>query len=95
LKAAWVVVNTVGDGYSQKYSPPIKVFKRKADAIKYLRGKIKKMIDDDKERVARGYRSYPTYESVAEYIRCNDNFPWELKDTNEGDFWLDRIEVID
>lgn len=73
----WVVINTAGSGYTQKYAPPMTFFKRKADAIKYLRNKIKVFIEEDYVE-----------ETIKEFLElnCITNF-----ETNEGEFFLEQV----
>ena len=46
----WVITLTAGAGYSQKYPPTVWLFKRRADAIKFLRQKIKHYLKSEWER---------------------------------------------
>ena len=73
----WVVMLTAGSGYNQKYPPEVTIFKRRTDAIKYLRGKIKTFLKE---------QNY--YDSIKEFLEhhCITRF-----DTNEGDFWLEQV----
>jgi len=73
----WVVIETVGSGYNQKYAPPLTFFKRFRDAEKYLRGKIKKHLER---------QTY--YDTIKEFLthHCIYNF-----ETNEGEFFLEEV----
>lgn len=73
----WVVIETVGSGYTQKYAPPVSLFKRRADAEKYLRGKIKTFL-----------KNQTYYDSIKEFLEhhCITQF-----DTNEGEFFLEEV----
>lgn len=73
----WVVILTVGSGYSQKYAPPLTFFKRFADAEKYLRAKIKEYLAS---------QSY--YCSIKEFLASNCITQFE---TNEGEFFLEQV----
>lgn len=73
----WVVINTAGSGYTQKYSPPMTFFKRYADAEKYLRAKIKEYLES---------QSY--YCSIKEFLASNCITQFE---TNEGEFFLEEV----
>jgi len=73
----WVVIETVGSGYNQKYAPPLTFFKRFRDAEKYLRGKIKKHLEQN---------SY--YCSIKEFLQSHDLYQFE---TNEGEFFLEQV----
>ena len=73
----WIVIETVGSGYNQKYAPPVSLFKKKSDAIKYLRSKIKKHIEQN---------SY--YCSIKEFLQSHCITQFE---TNEGEFWLEQV----
>lgn len=74
----WVVIETVGCGYNQKYAPPLTFFKKKADAIKYLRNKIKEHLE-----------SQTYYDSIKEFLQHHDIYNFE---TNHGEFWLEQEE---
>ena len=84
----WVVIETVGSGYTQKYAPPITFFKRFADAEKYLRAKIKKQIDFEKERYAKGKGHRPSFDSIKEFLEHRDLYQFE---TIEGEFFLEQV----
>ena len=73
----WVVILTAGSGYTQKYAPPLKFFKRYRDAEKYLRGEIKKYLES---------QSY--YCSIKEFLASNCITQFE---TNEGEFFLEEV----
>lgn len=75
----WVVINTAGQGYTQKYAPELTFFKKKADAIKFLRSKIKVFIQEDYVGT-----------TIIEFLRlnCITNF-----ETNEGEFWLEQVVI--
>ena len=74
----WVVIETAGSGYTQKYAPPLTFFKRFADAEKYLRGKIKTFL-----------KNQTYYDSIKEFLEHHDLFQFE---TNEGEFFLEQVE---
>tara|TARA_R110001632_G_scaffold1825_1_gene8059 strand:+ start:307 stop:546 length:240 start_codon:yes stop_codon:yes gene_type:complete len=73
----WVVIETAGSGYTQKYAPPLTFFKRYADAEKYLRAKIKKYLE-----------SHSYYCSIKEFLASNCITQFE---TNEGEFFLEEV----
>jgi|9_EtaG_2_1085328.scaffolds.fasta_scaffold91292_2 hypothetical protein len=86
----WVITLTAGAGCSQKYPPGVWVFNRKADAISFLRAKISKYIKDQWQTYNtwnRGHR--PHHRTIKDFLQSNyiENF-----DTNEGEFWLDKID---
>tara|TARA_R110000782_G_scaffold82309_4_gene161899 strand:+ start:1151 stop:1426 length:276 start_codon:yes stop_codon:yes gene_type:complete len=85
----WVVIQTVGSGYTQKYAPPMVFFKRFADAEKYLRAKIKEQIDFEKERYAKdNHRHRPSFDSIKEFLEHRDLYQFE---TIEGEFFLEQV----
>ena len=73
----WVVMLTVGSGYTQKYPPEMTFFKRRADAEKYLRGKIKAWL-----------KRQDYYDSIKEFLESNCITAFE---TNEGEYWLEQV----
>ena len=75
----WVVIETVGSGYNQKYAPPLIFFKRFRDAEKYLRGKIKAFIDLERQTY---------YDTIKEFLESNCLYNFE---TNEGEFFLEEV----
>lgn len=77
----WVVMLTVGSGYTQKYPPSLTFFKKKADAIKYLRKEIKAYIKD-----INGFG----YASIKQFLEHNCITRFE---TNVGEFWLEQVVV--
>ena len=83
----WVVINTAGSGYSQKYAPPLTFFKKKADAIKYLRNRIKDYIEHWRESCER-YGGRMPFESIKQFLEHNSI---ERFETSEGEFWLEQV----
>jgi len=83
----WVVIKTAGSGYTQKYAPPVALFKRYADAEKYLRGKIKKQVEFNLKCQAEG-RGWGGPQTIKEFLEsnCITHF-----DTNEGEFFLEQV----
>ena len=83
----WVVINTAGQGYTQKYAPPLTFFKKKTDAIKYLRARIKEYLEEDEK--AKGH--YGTIKTFIQWNGYQGNFPIQFE-TNEGEFFLEQVE---
>tara|TARA_Y100000004_G_C8666173_1_gene307305 strand:+ start:253 stop:501 length:249 start_codon:yes stop_codon:yes gene_type:complete len=73
----WIVINTVGSGYTQKYAPEVLFYKRYSDAEKYLRGRIKEYL-----------KSQSYYCSIKEFLASNCITQFE---TNEGEFFLEQV----
>lgn len=73
----WVVINTAGSGYSQKYPPTLTFFKRYRDAEKFLRGKIKEWL-----------KGQTYFDSIKEFLESNCITHFE---TNEGEFFLEEV----
>tara|TARA_R110001592_G_scaffold152744_4_gene380469 strand:+ start:931 stop:1200 length:270 start_codon:yes stop_codon:yes gene_type:complete len=82
----WVVILTAGSGYSQKYAPPLTFFKKKADAIKHLRNRIKDYIDHWRESCER-YGGKMPFQSIKQFLEHNCITQFE---TNEGEFFLEE-----
>ena len=82
----WVVILTAGSGYTQKYPPNLTFFKKKADAIKYLRKEIKAYVNCESQLF---------YKSVKDFINQHSydgKTPYRF-DTNVGEFWLEQVVV--
>ena len=73
----WVVINTAGSGYSQKYAPDLTFFKRLRDAKKYLRDKIKAFVS-----------RHAYYDSIKEFLSVNDIYDFEI---NGDHFFLNEV----
>ncbi len=72
----WVVISTAGSGYTQKYPPEMKFFKRYRDAEKYLRGIIKAWL-----------KGQDYFDSIKEFLESNCITNFEL---NEH-FFLEEV----
>lgn len=85
----WVITLTAGAGCSQKYPPTVWLFKRKADAVRFLRKKIKHYLKSEWERWETYHRGWrPNHITIKDFLQtyCIENF-----DTNEGEFWLEQV----
>ena len=85
----WVVILTVGSGYTQKYPPSLTFFKKKSDAIKYLRKEIKDYIESWRESCER-YGGRMPFESIKQFLESNCITRFE---THVGEFWLEQVVV--
>lgn len=85
----WVVMLTVGSGYTQKYPPNLTFFQRRTDAVKYLRSEIKNHIEYWQE-VRKKFGGRMPYESIKQFLEHNCITRFE---THVGEFWLEQVEV--
>lgn len=74
----WLVIITVGSGYTQKYAPDTFFFKTKRHAEDFLRSKIKTFV-----------LSHLYYDSIKEFLSVNDIYDFEI---NGEHFFLKEVE---
>ena len=72
----WVITLTAGAGYSQKYPPTVWLFKRRTDAIKFLRQKIKHYLKSEWEmgKISLGLEATPLHNQRFPSIKLHRKF---------------------